>query len=189
MTATEHLTDNADQLDAIVANFAAAIDSTMNAVAAARDALGHNRPMTSGQQAHVMGAAADLIAAMLRYQMAQLEQWGGLIPLATLADLDADEQLVWDRTEHDDPLAAFRCADDEVAYTTRLAGTVAEGEWVQACAGDGPDEWRHVTHVVRSESSVGFADLDRLRWWGHMDPIRVACTPGEAVARQGGVER
>lgn len=86
-----------------------------------------------------------------------------------------------------DPLAGFRTPAGTVCYTTRLASTVRRGEWVQACHG-GDTGWMLVRSIVRAESSLALDDgaaEHGLRWWGPMDPIRVACTPGEAVACQG----
>lgn len=88
-----------------------------------------------------------------------------------------------------DPLAEYRLPGGTVAYTTTYVDRVRAGDWVQACHGD--TGWHQVdradiiTDPLTLTTMVNVDHGDTNRWWAKTDTIRVACTPGEAVARQG----
>ena len=79
-----------------------------------------------------------------------------------------------------DPLAMYRLPSGAVGYVEEAARWVQKGDYVQAVHGDA-DRWEQVIGIVRADTQTGIttAGVTRthLRWWGHLDMIRVATAP------------
>lgn len=102
-------------------------------------------------------------------------------------DLNGAEACTGYEPPASDPLAAFRLMDGTVCYRTVPVAEVESGQWFERQHGD--ETWYQVEAVVHGESAVGLAhDGSGLTWFPRVDGrVRVACTPAESVACQGGI--
>ena len=131
---------------------------------------------TEREELHDLLAKAERIARDLSdtYRAAQR------IVTAT-TDLDPHVDL-------GDPLAFYRLPSGTVGYSEEESRWVAAGDWIQCRHGD-DGRWEQVVGVVHATSQTGLttATADgttRLRWWGHLDLVRVATPAVDVVAAQ-----
>lgn len=127
-------------------------------------------------------ALSDLLARAERictdladaYRAAQriLDATGQVVVTGT-TDLDPHVDL-------GDPLAMYRLPSGAVGYVEEAARWVQKGDYVQAVHGDA-DRWEQVIATVRADTQTGITTTDgtrtHLRWWGHLDLVRVATAP------------
>lgn len=173
----------AARLDVSVDAIGGALDDMRTAITAATEAVGHARPLTSGEQARLIMAGQHLAQALGAYQtLALLEQsqrGGGVVVPLGLAEPGLDHQQ------------AFPPCGTSLRTETVSAGELVPGDRAvpveHMVVGPAKDAFRHF-HLIDAVGSMG--DQVVLGWGGEDHVVAVdwpftRITSGRLVGQDG----